>query len=129
MAAIGDTFLLPKPGDDIEHLWVLITAADPTTHNAIMLNVTTRRPHSDSTTVLNPGDHPFVHKPSVIFYADARIVDVRLLDQLVKQGSFKSHAPFDRGVLTRIQNGVQQSRFTPNKIKTAFADAAKAGLI
>jgi len=79
--------------------------------------------------MLNTGDHPFVHKPSVIFYADARTVDARLLDQLLKQGAFKPHAPFQRNVLTRIQNGLQQSPFTANKIKTAFANAAEAGLI
>ncbi len=128
MAVLGDTFLLPKPGEDIEHLWVLVTAPDPGTHQAIMVNVTTQRPHSDVTTVLNLDDHPFIHKPSVIFYADARMVDARLLDQLVAQGQFKSHASVERAVMTRIQNGLEQSRFTPNKIKRAFAGAAKAGL-
>ena len=79
MAGLGDTFVLPKPGQETEHLWVLITNPDPVTHEALMVNVTTQRPHSDTTTILNVGDHQFVQKPSVIFYADARAVDTRLV--------------------------------------------------
>ena len=67
MAGLGDSFMLPKPGQDTEHLWVLITRPNPQTHTTIMVNVTTQRPHSDTTTILNAGEHPFVQKPSVIF--------------------------------------------------------------
>ena len=69
--------MLPKPGRENEHLWVLITNPDPRTQEAIMVNVTTQRPHSDTTTILNVGDHPFIQKPSVIFYADTRTVKYR----------------------------------------------------
>ena len=67
MAWLGDSFMLPKPGQDTEHLWVLITRPHPQTRVAIMVNVTTQRPHSDTTTILPAGEHPFVQKPSVIF--------------------------------------------------------------
>ncbi len=66
MANLGDSWMLPKPGQETEHLWVLITRPDPTTREAIMVNVTTQRPHSDTTTVLNRGDHPFIQRPSVV---------------------------------------------------------------
>lgn len=83
MAGLGDSFMLPKPGHETEHLWVLNTKPDPATHEAIMVSVTTQRPHSDTTTILHVGDHPFVRKPSVIHYADARVVDTRLLAAVV----------------------------------------------
>lgn len=86
----------PQPGQEIEHLWLLITNPNPATHEAIMVNVTTQRPHSDTTTILNVGDHPFVQKPSVIFYADARTVDTRLLDAAAQRGAYQAHATFER---------------------------------
>lgn len=129
MAGIGDSFMLPKPGQNTEHLWVLITKPDPVTHAAIMVNVTTLRPHSDTTTILTVGEHPFVQKPSVIFYADARIVDTRLLDAAVQRGAYHGHAVFSAAVITRIQAGVAASPFTPRKIKTAYVACAAAGLI
>ncbi len=78
--------MLPKPGQNTEHLWVLITQADPATGEAIMVNITTQRPHSDTTTILVAGEHPFVRNPSVVFYADARMVDTALLDQAIYRG-------------------------------------------
>ena len=128
MAGLGDSFMLPKPGHDTEHLWVLITRPHPQTQEAIMVNVTTQRPHSDTTTILNAGDHPFVQKPSVIFYADARMMDTRLLDAAVQRGACRGHAAFQTAVLARIQAGVVSSPFTPKKIKTAYAAYAAAGL-
>jgi hypothetical protein len=128
MANLGETWMLPKPGQETEHLWVLITRPDPASSEAIMVNVTTQRPHSDTTTVLNRGDHPFIQRPSVVLYADARTVDTRLLDQAVAAGSFRSHGAFSALVLGRIQAGVRTSPFTPKKIKESFARAVIAGL-
>ena len=128
MAGLGDSFMLPKPGHDTEHLWVLLTSPHPQTREAIMVNVTTQRPHSDTTTILNAGDHPFVQKPSVIFYADARIVDTRLLDAALQRGAYRGHATFSAEVIVRMQAGVSVSPFTPKKIKTAYAAFAAAGL-
>lgn len=129
MAGLGDSFMLPRPGQETEHLWVLITRPDPQTNEAIMVNVTTLRPHSETTTILNPGDHPFVQKPSVIFYADARKVDVRLLDAAVSSGSFRANAAFQDAVLKRIQDGLLKSALTPKKIKDAYSAAVAAGLV
>ena len=120
--------MLPKPGQETEHLWVLITKPDPASREAIMVNITTQRPHSDTTTVLKPGDHPFIQRPSVVFYADARTVDTRLLDQAVASGAFRAHTAFSGSVLARIQAGVSASPFTPKKIKESYAKAVAAGL-
>lgn len=128
MAGRGESFMLPKPGQETEHLWVLITDPDPATHEAIMVNVTTLRPHSDKTTILNAGDHPFVQKPSVIFFADARTVDTRLLDDAVQRGAYHVRTAFQEAVILRIQAGLLASTFTPKKIKTAYAAYAAAGL-
>ncbi|MEI8309896.1 MAG: hypothetical protein WCH98_03980 [Verrucomicrobiota bacterium] len=128
MAGLGDTFILPKPGQDTEHLWVLITQADPVTGEGIMVNITTQRPHSDTTTILGAGEHPFIRKPSVVFYADARMVGTELLDRAIQSGSYRANAPFAASVLARIQAGIALSPMTPRKIKAAFAAATAAGL-
>ena len=93
-----------------------------------MVNVTTQRPHSDTTTILNVGDHPFVQKPSVIFFADARMVDTRLLNAAVRRRAYNAHAAFQASVIRKIQAGLLTSTFTPKKIKTAYAAYAAAGL-
>ena len=122
--------MLPKPGQETEHLWVLITKPDPATQEAIMVNITTQRPHSDTTTVLNRGDHPFIQRPSVVLYADARTVDSSFARSSVGlRDHFREAMPhFSDPVLGRIQAGLQTSPFTPKKIKESFARAVIAGL-
>jgi len=94
-----------------------------------MVNVTTRRPHSDTTTVLNRGDHPFIQRPCVVLYADARTVDTRLLDQAVGLGSRSAPTlPFLARYLEKSKLAYKTSPFTPKKIKEGFARAVIAGL-
>jgi hypothetical protein len=128
MLNLGDTVMLPKPGDEKEHLWALITAPDPESGDAVMVNLTTQRPHSDTTTIIQAGEHPFVDRPTVVFYADARMVDVKILEEGLRQGLVRQHSALSAEVLQRIQEGLFVSRFTPDKIKTAFKTAREKGL-
>ena len=108
MFTLGDTVMLPKPGHEKEHLWALITAADPESGDAVMVNLTTQQPHSDTTTIIQPGEHPFVDRPTVVFYADARIVDVKNLEAAIGQtvSGFSPH----RGLLANThQNSATSS--------------------
>jgi hypothetical protein len=123
MAALGDGLMIRKPGQDTEHLWVLVTKPDPKTGELIMVNVTTQRPHSDTTTILNVGDHPFIQRPSVVFYADARLANVTEIAAALARGVIRQHDPFTLPVHRRIQEGLLRSQFTPLKIKNAFRKA------
>ena len=128
MLTLGDTVMLPKPGHEKEHLWALVTAPDPESGDAVMVNLTTQRPHSDTTTIIQPGEHPFVDRPTVVFYADARIVDVKNLEAALRQGLVRQHAPLSPELLQRIQKKLFASNFTPEKIEEAFKLAQRKGL-
>jgi hypothetical protein len=128
MLALGDTVLLPKPGQDQSHLWVLVTAMNPQTGEAIIVNFTTERPHSDRTVVIQPGEHRFVDRRTVVFYADARFAKLTLLDAAVNHGIAIQHDPLTPALLKRVQAGLLASTLTPTKIKTAFTHAQQQGL-
>lgn len=129
MVGLGDSFLLRKPGQDTEHLWVLITKPDPVTGEAIMVNITSLRSHSDTTTILYPIDHTFISRPSVVYYSDIKVVDPSRVDNAITLGFGSLHTPFSTTVLRNIQAGVCTSPMTPGKIKIAFAAAKTAGLV
>ena len=117
----GDTFLLPKSGKETEHLWIVVAEIDGTAREAICVSVTTRRDYSDSTCVLNVGDHPFVNRPSVIFYQDAREMDVALVEKALTSGIRNfvctPHDPCSDALLERIRKGLIDSKQTPKGIK------------
>ncbi len=127
MLAVGDTVLLPKPGQDKCHLWVLVTAGNPATGEVIIVNLTTERPHSDKTVVIKPGEHRFVGRPTVVFYADARLVPLAALEAAVNQGIARQHDPLEPALLQRVQDGLLNSPLTPGRIKTAFMTARQEG--
>ncbi len=128
MAGLGDTVVLPKPGAEKEHLWVVVTNPDPNTGEVIMVNLTTQRPHSDTTTVLLPGEHPFIDRPTVAFYSDARQAKATLLDACVAQKVGRNHAVASPTFIAKLQHGLLASPFSSPKIKAAFAAAKTAGL-
>ena len=117
MPRAGQTLLLPKPGHDTKHLWVVAVAANPATQEVVIVNLTTQRPHSDATVVLQPSDHEFVNHPTVVFYADARIVDGRTIDAAIEGGMFPTHRDCSPALLLRIQQGLFDSPHTPQKVK------------
>jgi hypothetical protein len=119
MAALGDSFLLPKPGQEVSHLWVLVTPPDAD-GDAVMVNLTTQRPHSDTTVVLQPGDHPFIRHSTVVNYSDARLVNTPQLDAAINAGICRQLDPVTPAVLNQIQAGLPLSPFTPNKIKAEY---------
>jgi hypothetical protein len=82
----GDTFLVPKSSDQTEHLWIVITPPEVGTAKAVCVSVTTSRAYSETTAVLQRGDHPFVNHESVIYYQDARILDLNLVERALHAG-------------------------------------------
>jgi len=123
MLALGSTVLIPKPGQDKSHLWVIVTAVNPQNGEVIIVNFTSQRPHSDKTLVIQPGEHRFVGRPTVVFYSDARFVKLAFLEAAVNQGIANQHDPLDPALLRRVQAGLLASPLTPAKIKTAFTQA------
>jgi hypothetical protein len=94
----------------------LITAPDPESGDAVMVNLTTQQPHSDTTTIIQPGEHPFVDRPTVVFYADARIVDVKNLEAALRQGVVRRHAPLSAELLASKTISLSQT-LRPTRLK------------
>lgn len=75
MLSCGDTFLIPKSVNAVEHLWIVVTDPDPATFQSVCVNVTTSTGKFEKLVTLLPGDHPFIKHESVVFYADAQMLD------------------------------------------------------
>jgi hypothetical protein len=96
---------------------VVVTEPDGDPPQSVIVSLTTRRTGSDATVVLVPGEHPFVIRETVVFYADARLVHVNQLEQLIAAGVTTRHADCSAELLRRIQAGLSASPMTPEFIK------------
>ena len=87
MLRCGDAVEMPKDGLATPHLWVIVTEPIPETGLAVIVNITTLQPHSDKTTILAAGEHPYITHDSVACYGDARIINVRLIEKGIKNAT------------------------------------------
>jgi hypothetical protein len=110
------------------HLWIVATEPLAQNGEAIMVNATSLRSHSDTTLVLNRGDHPFIVKPSVISFGDSFIADVRLVANGIDYGHWPQHKRCSDSLIERIQAGILASRWTPGKVKAFYRDLISKSL-
>lgn len=94
----GNTFL-------DRHLWVIV--ATPGT-NALAFNLTTYRPgpYCDTACIVQPGEHPFVTRASVVEYRKAAFGP-----QTAWERGCYPREPMAPALLRRIQEGALKSRF------------------
>lgn len=85
-----------------------------------MVNVTGQRPGADTTVLLRVGDHPYLTKPSCIFYKDARYATVESLMNAFNSGMFLEDDRMDTTILTLILDGLCKSRHTPPRVKRRY---------
>lgn len=112
----GTTFLLG--GFELTtHLWVVVCGPHGEPPAVVIASCTTRRDWSDTTVVLEPGDHPFLDHETVIMYSDARIVPVRQIRMQYERRKITVNVPLDEPVLRRIQEGVHESADATPRVK------------
>ena len=78
----GDTFLLPRKLEWKDHLFIILLDADKD-GNTVIVNFTSAKPHSDRTTVLQPCDHSFIIRETVVNYLDATITKILKIEQAI----------------------------------------------
>ena len=120
MLSCGDTFLIPKSKNEVEHLWVVVTEPGED-GRAVCVNISTRQEYSDSTVVLKPGEHPYIKHDSIVYYTDAQVLDLNSVEAALnaKTRSFvcQDHESCSEALLKRIQKGLIDSPHTPKGIK------------
>lgn len=95
------------------HVWFLLTEADQE-NRVLAVMLVTRRRHSDGTTAIQPGEHPFVTAESVISYGETKLIPLDKLQLWLDTGRALPMEPLSPELLSRIGNGLRISGFTPN---------------
>ena len=113
-----NTILVPVPSASCKHLFIVLTTPDGEPPLVVMVNITTRRPTSDSTVILTPGDHPFIRHESVIAFEHADLFDVGKLEKGLSNGSLSKYPDINESLFDAVKQGLFDSPRTPQNIKT-----------
>lgn len=79
----------------------------------------------DSTCELNVGDHPFITKPSYVYYKKAELFGSENIERNVAAGEFQIHAPCDEDVFKRILKGFDASDDVSRKVYNFYEKYCK----
>lgn len=111
----GRTFTYPDGG--IPHLWIVVTDPSGTPPEVAIVSLSSDKPGKDDTVKLGPGDHPFIRKPTVVFYPDTRLMPVQAIISEIRNAQANFHADCSEDLLERVRQGLLASPATPRRMK------------
>lgn len=113
----GDAFLIiDPPSTGTNHLRIIVTDPDPV-GEVLVVGVTTWKPDSDESCILNPGDHPFIRHLSRIAYERAHMCSVAVIETAIRNKSARTYEAVSPDVLRRIRDGALATDALPRKLK------------
>jgi hypothetical protein len=108
----GDTFLLPDGiGNHLNCVLAVLVEG-----SIVLCHFTTRQKRSDTTCIIQPGEHSFFDRETVMRYDQAHVCSgdgLAALERLI----MKRFEPLSAGLLARVKKGALDSPQTPDKIK------------
>lgn len=121
----GDTFLLAFH-EEPRHLWIVV-AVDRAGGECLLVSLTTLRNNKDQTVTLQPGEHPFVKRPSVVFYAQPKIWPLAALENAQRDGRAERQEPLSPELLNLVLDGFWASDHTPRRILNWLVERQRCG--
>jgi len=82
-----------------------------------MVMLVTEKSYSDTTVVLELGDHPFVRHRTSVSYSSANYFRTDRIERAIEQGWAVPRDPLATGVLRQLRDGLHSSPFTVQAIK------------
>ena len=122
----GDTFLMGGLNQNFKklHLYIVLcdAAGSPPTILAVPLN--TLNMQTDTTLVLQPGDHPFIRHDTSVSFNLLVAFNVEMITRLeeMKGEHFQRHVPVTADLLKRIIKGALHSDETPTRMVRALKE-------
>ncbi|MBN1997558.1 hypothetical protein JW935_08405 [candidate division KSB1 bacterium] len=114
----GDSFLFPiYPGQNQEHLWIVLNTPDDDNECVIVSISTLRDNTKDKTVILECGEHKFIKDKSFVAYHKAQIINAVEFCSYFKSGIARLSNKINIDTLNRIKKGIFNSKFTPNKVR------------
>lgn len=113
----GRTFTFANYPGGAPHLWIVVTEPDGASPEVAIVSLSSDAPGKDATVKLGPGDHPFIWKPTIVFYPDTRLMAVHVIEDEVNNARATFHEDCSEDLLETIRQGLLTSPFPPRRLK------------
>jgi len=115
MVRHGDAFWMCPRGDEIEHLFIVVSNPDIDPTNVVLIPVTTRDEFADESCMLYSGDHQRIRHDSCMDYRRARIVSAHQIDKAMHLRQIRRVESVRDEIIERILVGAAQTRQLPGR--------------
>ena len=89
---------------------MIISDPDLDPQRVLMVNFSSWKPYRDRACIVEPGDHPFLIRPSCVNYPEARVTSADVLDRLQAANQLFPRQPLSLDLLARIRQCARVSR-------------------
>lgn len=122
------TLLIPSgPSHDPDRMHLFIICNDTCSggKNLIVPVSSWTNEFCDDTCKLDVGDHPFIRKPSYIFYRKTELMNASDLDRGIEAGVFEQREEVSTSIYLRVRSGIIASPQTKRKYKRYAYDVIR----
>ncbi len=102
-----------------EHLYVVISK--PENHAVLVVNITTQNRFSDTSCILQPGDHPFIRHESCIAWGRAGLWQCGCVISELDNNNAVRRADMPHPAMQKIWDGAELSKNLADKHKVLLA--------
>lgn len=115
---IKSAILLKNPASpqNPPHLYFAITEPDDN-GKVLLVNITENEEGRDQSCVLNPGEHPFIRKESVVNYREARLADTQKIEEAIQMRIAIPESDISNELLEKLRLGGKVSSFLKKDFK------------
>lgn len=115
MLQAGQVFLGKyPPGSGKDRRFLVVTDEDDGEETVVWVVTSTQL--SDSTVILEPGDHPVITRRCAVIYSEAQVVQTRIIRIAWEAGALKGAGKLTQQILAKVQEGVFESDETPMRV-------------
>ena len=119
----GDTFLYKSPSDKMHlHIVVEKVISDDIVLCAFVSSVKPGKGY-DRSCELNPGDSPFINKPSYVVYDKMRLYHASFIQRMIEQSEAIYKGKLSASILKRVIDGALSSKMTAQTMKKYLIDS------
>lgn len=123
----GDTFILTHATGPTPHLWVILWGPEGGAQSFIMVSLSTMKPHSDQTVLIQVGEHPFIQHDTCAVYSDVRKTTAEKLQQIEVSRQLARRDRASPQLLEKLRKGLFASVRTPNAMREIAGSQFGAG--
>lgn len=110
----GDTFILTQATGPTPHLWVILWGPEGPAEAFIMVSLSTLKPHSDRTALIQVGEHAFIQHDTCAVYSDLRKTTSAKLQQAEATRQLARRERASPALLEKLRDGLFASTRTPH---------------